>query len=84
MPRHHVGPRVHPRPRPRGPPASLAARAATAIIPIVTTAASDPVRTGLVQSVARPGGNVTGFDPFASLLNAKRIELIKETVPADQ
>jgi putative ABC transport system substrate-binding protein len=66
----------------RGTPASLAAKAATRTIPIVTTAASDPVRTGLVASVARPGGNVTGFDPFAGALMTKRLELIKETLPA--
>ena len=66
----------------RGTPASLAAKAATRTIPIVTTAASGPVSTGLVASVARPGGNVTGFDPFASELSAKRLELIKETLPA--
>ena len=66
----------------RGTPASLAAKAATRTIPIVTTAASDPVRTGLVASVARPGGNVTGFDPFASELTTKRVELIRETLPA--
>lgn len=58
----------------RGTPASLAAKAATRTIPIVTTAASDPVRTGLVASVAHPGGNVTGFDPFASDLMIKRLE----------
>jgi len=66
----------------RGTPASLAAKAATRTIPIVVTAASDPVRTGLVATVARPGGNVTGFNPFAGELSAKRLELIKETLPA--
>jgi putative ABC transport system substrate-binding protein len=65
----------------RGTPATLAAKAATRTIPIVTTAASDPVRTGLVQSLARPGGNVTGLDPFASSLYAKRMELVRETFP---
>jgi putative ABC transport system substrate-binding protein len=65
----------------RGTPATLAAKAATPTIPIVTTAASDPVRTGLVQSLARPGGNVTGLDPLAGDLQVKRLELIKETFP---
>lgn len=65
----------------RGTPATLAAKAATQAIPIVTTATSDPVRSGLVQSLARPGGNVTGLDPFASDLYLKRLELVKETFP---
>jgi putative ABC transport system substrate-binding protein len=65
----------------RGTPATLAAKAATRTIPIVTTAASDPVRTGLAQSLSRPGGNVTGLDPFASDLYVKRLELAKETFP---
>lgn len=65
----------------RGTPATLAAKAATRTTPIVTTAASDPVRTGLVRSLARPGGNVTGLDPFASDLYVKRLELVKETFP---
>ena len=65
----------------RGTPATLAAKAATRTIPIVMTASSDPVRSGLVQSLARPGGNVTGLDPFASDLYVKRIELIIETFP---
>lgn len=65
----------------RGTPATRAAKAATGTIPIVTTAASDPVRTGLVQSLARPGGNVTGLDPLAADLWVKRMELIKETFP---
>jgi len=65
----------------RGTPATLAAKAATPTIPIVTTAASDPVRTGLVQSRSRPGGNVTGLDPLAADLWVKRLELIAETFP---
>lgn len=65
----------------RGTPATLAAKAATRTIPIVTTAASDPVRSGLVESLARPGGNVTGLDPVATELWVKRLELIKETLP---
>ena len=65
----------------RGTPATLAAKAATPTIPIVTTAASNPVRTGLVQSLSRPGGNVTGLDPLAADLWVKRLELIAETFP---
>ena len=65
----------------RGTPASLAAKAASRSIPIVTTAASDPVRSGLVASLARPGGNLTGFEPFASDLTGKRFELLREILP---
>jgi putative ABC transport system substrate-binding protein len=65
----------------RGTPATQAAKNATGIIPIISTAISDPVRTGLVKSLARPGGNVTGLEPFASELGPKRFELLKETFP---
>ena len=66
----------------RGTPASQAAKAATRTIPIVTAAASDPVRTGLAESLARPGGNFTGMEPFAVALWAKRAELLKELLPS--
>lgn len=65
----------------RGTPATQAAKAATTAIPIVATAISDPVRTGLVKSLARPGGNVTGLDPFAVELSSKRVQLLKEAFP---
>lgn len=65
----------------RGTPATQAAKAATTVIPIVSTAISDPVRTGLVMSLARPGGNVTGLDPFAAELASKRVELLREAFP---
>lgn len=65
----------------RGTPATQAARAATAQIPIVTAASSDMVRTGLVKSLRRPEGNVTGLDPLAIDLLSKRVELIKEAFP---
>jgi putative ABC transport system substrate-binding protein len=65
----------------RGTPATLAAKAATTVIPIVSTAISNPVRTGLVKSLARPGGNVTGLEPFAVDLSSKRVELLRETFP---
>ena len=62
-------------------PASLAAKSATTTIPIVIASAADPVGIGLVASIARPGGNVTGFSNLAYELNTKRLEILKDAVP---
>jgi putative ABC transport system substrate-binding protein len=62
-------------------PAATAAKQATVAIPIVMTA-GNPVETGLVASLSRPGGNVTGMDSFGAQLGGKCIELIRDTVPS--
>jgi putative ABC transport system substrate-binding protein len=64
------------------PPASVAAKKATATIPIVFVAIGDPVASGLVESLGRPGGNLTGTTRMLSEMTAKHVQLLKEAAPA--
>ena len=61
--------------------ATIAAKSATTSIPIVFTSGSDPVALGLVTSMSRPGGNVTGTSAFTSALGPKRLEILREVLP---
>ena len=64
-----------------GTPASLAAKQATTAIPIVMISIGDPVRAGLVPSLARPGGNITGNTIVGPDVGAKRLQILKEVIP---
>jgi putative ABC transport system substrate-binding protein len=64
-----------------GTPSAFAAKEATKSIPIVMASAGDPVRSGLVASLAHPGGNVTGFTVLGPELEGKRLELLKQALP---
>jgi putative ABC transport system substrate-binding protein len=65
----------------RGTPAVMAAKDASATIPVVMAASGDPLGTGVVAGLARPGGNVTGLSAFTVELLVKRIEILREAVP---
>ena len=64
-----------------GTPASLAVKKAATSIPLVMVAVGDPIGTGLVASLARPGGNITGLTSIAAELEGKRLELLSEVIP---
>ena len=64
-----------------GTPAALAVKKATNTVPLVMVAVGDPVGTGIVSNLARPGGNITGLSSIAPDLEGKRLGLLREVVP---
>jgi putative ABC transport system substrate-binding protein len=64
-----------------GAPTAKQAKIATSTIPIVVANTADPVNEGIVASLARPGGNITGFSSLGPELNSKRLDILKETIP---
>src|SRR5947207_4301914 len=64
-----------------GTPATLAVKKATSTVPLVMIAVGDPVGTGVVRSLARPGGNITGLSSIAPDLEGKRLELVRRGIP---
>ena len=67
-----------------GPPSVMAAKAATATIPIVFTIGTDPIRLGVVTSLSRPGGNITGVNFFSAAMESKRLGLLRALLPRVQ
>ena len=65
-----------------GPPSAIAAKAASSTIPIVFSGVNDAIELGLVTSLNRPGGNLTGMSIFTAELAAKNVELLKELIPS--
>src|SRR5260370_33195217 len=68
----------------QGTPAAIAAKNATQTLPIIFVQVGDPLGSGLITRLARPGGNLTGLSPLASELHAKRLEMLQEASPNAQ
>jgi ABC-type uncharacterized transport system substrate-binding protein len=66
-----------------GTPATQAVKKATTLVPLVMVAVGDPVATGIVASLGRPGGNITGLTSISEDLEGKRLELLREVLPTN-